>query len=145
MRARELGIDLGVELALVVPLLHGLTAARALPSRYPRLPDEIWQAIARHTIGAVDMSPLDMVLFVADGIEPGRPDQGGVRVVRGLYAEGAPLDDLYWASFYHGISYVIEGERYLYPGTLDIYNQLALARKGQRKPGSEHGNTCDRA
>ena len=68
--ARELGVDLGVDLELVHSLLHGIIASRVLPARYPELPSEVWHAISVHTSAAPDMSPLDEVLFVADGIEP---------------------------------------------------------------------------
>lgn len=128
-RARALGISLGgVDLGLVQPLLHSLTAAAALPARYPDLPASVWQAISRHTVAAVDMSDLDMVLFVADGIEPIRRDVPAIRRVRSLVERRAPLDEVFWASFSSGVAYVIQTERYLYPGTLDIYNELVLRR-----------------
>lgn len=130
--AQELGIDLGVSLELVQPLLHGMTAAVHLPQRYPELPESIWQAIDRHTIGHADMTPLDMVVFVADGIEPRRRDVPAIREVRDMVEARAPLADVYWTSFYHGVSYVIDTQRYLYPGTLDIYNTLALRRGAQK-------------
>jgi predicted HD superfamily hydrolase involved in NAD metabolism len=126
-RARELGIDLGVELGLVEPLLHGLIAARELPERFGELPPAVFQAIARHTIGAADMSDLDMVVFVADGIEPGRPDVASVNSVRDQVGK-VPLADLYFHAYAMGAAYVLETERYLYPGTLDIYNRLVLGR-----------------
>ncbi len=126
-RARELGIDLGVDLELVHPLLHGMIAARTLPSRYPELPPEVWRAIEVHTTAAAPMGPLDQVLFVADGIEPLRPDTPGILRTRSLVGE-ASLDDLFWASFVGGIVYVLEGGRYLYPGTVDVYNSLAAER-----------------
>ena len=126
--AVSLGIDLGVDPTLVQPLFHGMTAARHLPERYPELPQKVWQAIDRHTIGHASMSPLDMILFVADGIEPIRRDVAAIHEVRSMVDERAALKDVYWTSFYHGVSYVIETERYLYPGTLDIYNELALER-----------------
>lgn len=126
-RARELGIDLGVELELVHPLLHGMIAARTLPTRYPELPPEVWRAIEVHTTAAAPMGPLDQVLFVADGIEPLRPDTPGILRTRSLVGE-ASLDDLFWASFVGGIVYVLEGGRYLYPGTVDVYNALAAER-----------------
>ena len=130
--ARELGISLGVDDALVQPLLHGITAARSLPARYPELPASVWQAIERHTIGAADMTPLDMVVFVADGIEPIRKDVPAIHHVRELVEEGAPLEEVYWSSFSSGVAYVIQTERYLYPGTLDIYNELVLARSRRK-------------
>lgn len=126
-RARELGIDLGVDLELVHPLLHGMIAARTLPERYPELPPEVWRAIEVHTTAAAPMGPLDQVLFVADGIEPLRPDTPGILRSRSLVGE-ASLDDLFWASFVGGIVYVLEGGRYLYPGTVDVYNSLAADR-----------------
>lgn len=126
-RARELGIDLGVDLELVKPLLHGIIAARTLPARFPELPGEVWHAIAVHTTAAAHMVPLDEVLFVADGIEPLRPASPGIERVRSLVGE-ASLDDLFWESFVGGIVYVLEGGRYLYPGTIDVYNALASAR-----------------
>lgn len=127
-RARELGVDLGVDAKLVCPLLHGMTAARALRDRYPELPDTVWQAIDRHTIGAADMTPLDMVVFVADGAEPIRKDVPAIRHVREMIEAHEPLTEVFWSSFSLGVAYVIQTERYLYPGTLDIYNELVLRR-----------------
>lgn len=125
--AHAMGIDLGVDMSLVIPLLHGLTAARRLRSSYPELPEPVFAAIERHTMAAVEMAPLDQVLFVADGIEPLRGDAKGIREVRELVGV-ASLGELFWRSFVGGIVYVLETNRYLYPGTLEIYNALALRR-----------------
>ena len=126
-RAREEGLDLGVDLELVEPLLHGILAARELPERYPMLAAPVFQAIARHTTAAEDMSPLDEVVFVADGIEPLRRESAGIARTRSLVGR-ASLDDVFWESFTGGIVYVIEGARYLYPGTIDVYNAIAARR-----------------
>jgi predicted HD superfamily hydrolase involved in NAD metabolism len=126
-RASALGIDMGCPLELVVPLLHGPLAARELPSLYPSLPHEVFQAIDRHTLGDAHMSPLDEVLFVADGIEPLRPGSPGIERVRSLVGE-ASLHDLFWESFVGGIVYVLDTRRYLYEGTIRIYNALTLER-----------------
>ena len=132
-RARELGLDLGVDLELVEPLLHGMIAARELPERYPELPAEVWQAIDRHTLGNAHMSPLDMVVFVADGIEPRRRAVPPIERQRAMLAERQPLEDLYLTSLSDGISYVINTRRYLFPGTLAIYDDIVLARAGAGK------------
>ena len=129
-RARALGMDLGVDLHLVSNLLHGMLTARELPERFPELPVSVWQAIDRHTTAAADMSPLDMVVFVADGIEPLRKSTPGIEHSRSLVGK-ASLDDLFWESFLGGVISVLQPQRYLYPGTLDIYNQLALRRSGK--------------
>lgn len=127
-RARALGIDMGVDLHLVEPLLHGIVASRELPALFPELPDEVWRAIEVHTTAAVKMTPLDQALFVADGIEPLRPASLGIEAVRALVGR-ASLEEVFWASFVGGITYVLEGGRYLYPGTIDTYNSLAAARQ----------------
>ena len=126
-RASSYGIDMGVDLGLVEPLLHGIVAARELPRLFPELPREVWRAIEVHTTAAATMSDLDMVLFVADGIEPLRPASPGIEETR-LLVGVAPLADVFWNSFVGGIVYVLEGGRYLYPGTIAVYNQLAAAR-----------------
>lgn len=130
-RARHFGIDLGVPLEKVEPLLHGMVAARELPDRYPHIPQEVWHAIDCHTTAAEDMSPLDMVLFVADGIEPTRRSSPGIEQTRSLVGK-ASLEDLFWCAFVGGIVYVLEGGRYLVPRTIDIYNTLAEDRAARR-------------
>lgn len=126
MRAIRYGIDVSGSLSMVAPLLHGPVAARELPELFPELHAAVFQAIERHTVAARDMTPLDMVVFVADTIEPGR---------RGDYADNLramvgteTLLDLFFACFAQGLVYVIEGSRYLYPTALDIYNHYVLQR-----------------
>jgi len=75
------------------------------------------------------MTDLDMVVFVADGIEPRRRAEPATVHVRKLVEQGAPLKEVFWSSFSSGVAYVIQTERYLFPGTLDIYNELVLARR----------------
>ena len=130
-QALELKLPLLVEPAKVLPLLHGMTAARSLPATYPELPPVVLQAIDRHTTAAVDMTDLDMVVFVADGIEPLRRDTPGIHETRSLVGR-VSLEELFWNAFVGGIVYVLEGGRYLYPGTLEIYNTLAQKRASRR-------------
>ncbi|OFK24303.1 bis(5'-nucleosyl)-tetraphosphatase (symmetrical) YqeK [Olsenella sp. HMSC062G07] len=127
--ARKFDVDLGVDLALVLPLLHGLTAARRLATLYPELPREVFRAIELHTLGSADMTPLDMVVFVADAIEPTRRASADIEEVRTMVAAGAPLDAVFERMFVAGIAYVLKTRRYLYTGTIDTYNQLVLARR----------------
>lgn len=131
-RASALGIDMGVDLSLVQPLLHGMVAARELPERYPELSGDVFQAIDRHTTAAADMTPLDMVVFVADGIEPLRKGTPGIEESRSLVGK-ATLEELFWDSFVGGIIYVLRTNRYLYSGTLDIYNEISQEMNRQRE------------
>lgn len=135
-RAKKLDLDLGgASYEDVKPLLHGIVAAKELPELYPELPPEVFRAIEVHTTAAKEMTPLDEVIFVADGIEPLRPSSPGIEETRSLVGH-ALLDDVFWNSFVGGIVYVLEGGRYLHVGTIEIYNSLAAQRFGRH--GSAH-------
>lgn len=123
--AQRLGLDFGVDLSLVKPLLHGSIAARVLADIFPELDASILQAIDRHTLGNARMSDLDMIIFVADGIEPLRKKNSVLDAQRALVGK-VSLEELYWQSFSDGVAYVIDTRRYLYPGTLNIYNEHVL-------------------
>ncbi|MBE6469491.1 MAG: HD domain-containing protein [Coriobacteriaceae bacterium] len=112
---------------LAVGTLHGLVASVELPERFPGLPAPVFQAVARHTVAAEDMTDLDMVVFVADAIEPGRRGDH-VGPLRALVGE-AGLSEVFFQCFAQGLIYVMETGRYLYPTALTIYNRYALARK----------------
>ena len=125
-RAAQYRIPVAGSPAAAVGLLHGPVAAFELPQLFPDLPPEVWQAVARHTIGAIDMTPLDMVVFIADAIEPHR---------HGAYADelraqvgAVSLTELFFQCFAQGLAYVISGGRYLYPTAVDIYNAYAARR-----------------
>ena len=127
-RANRMKVDLGVDNSCVPQLLHGIIAAKELQERYPKLPKEVFPAIERHTTGAADMSDIDMIVFIADGIEPLRPASAGVERIRSRVGK-VSLAELYYESFVGGLVYVLEGGRYLYPGALDTYNELARIRR----------------
>ena len=69
-RADELGMELDAELSAMPRVLHGLTAAVALGRAFPELPPKVLAAVERHTLGAVDMSDLDMIVYIADALAP---------------------------------------------------------------------------
>lgn len=113
-----------------VPLLHGPVAAVELPHMFPELPDEVWQAVAKHTVAASDMTPLDMVVFVADAIEPMR--QGDYADELRALVGTVSLTELFFKCFSQGLSYVILSGRYLYPAALSIYNSYAVAHESKK-------------
>lgn len=104
----------------LAPLLHSWTAAASLPLTFPELPPEVFRAVGRHTVGAVDMTGLDMVLFVADMVEPTRAGDH-VAALRALVG-GTPLEGVYAACLRQSILYVLETGRYLHPGAIEAWN-----------------------
>lgn len=54
-------------------LLHGPAAARLLGTEYGIIDNDVLEAVRNHTFGNAGISDLAMLVFIADKIEPGRP------------------------------------------------------------------------
>lgn len=108
----------------IAGLLHGPLAAKTLPAIYSWLSDEILSAIQKHTAGDHQMSKLDKILYVADLIEPLRPNYTSVEETRNVYLRGGSLDELYETAFCSVMMYVISSRSYLYPNSIDLYNEM---------------------
>ena len=108
-------------------VLHSWTAAATLHDEFPELSDAVLQAISRHTCGAVGMSDLDMVVFVADIIEPGRdfPDIEGLRAAVGEVC----LEELFYRTYKANFMYLLSADMVVAPPSLDVYNSLVVERK----------------
>lgn len=125
-RAYSFNIDVDPMVITDMPwLLHGPTAAAALAQEYPQFGAEVFQAIARHTSGAADMSPLDCIIYIADIIEPNRSfgDMAGIERLRGLVGK-LPLGELYFEAFKYTLLFLISTDRVLYPATIETWNML---------------------
>ena len=110
-------------------VLHGETAARALARDFPEIPGDVLQAINRHTTAAEDMAPLDMVLYIADAIEPGR-QFGRIDELRAAVGEGT-LEELYFQTYEYWVFLLFERGKPLHPDTIRIWN--AYTTKHPRK------------
>ena len=108
-------------------VLHSWTAAATLRDEFPELSDAVLQAIGRHTCGAVGMSDLDMVGFVADIIEPGRdfPDIEGLRAAVGEVC----LEELFYRTYKANFMYLLSADMVVASPSLDVYNSLVVERK----------------
>jgi predicted HD superfamily hydrolase involved in NAD metabolism len=69
-RARDMTID-AFEVANPI-VLHARLGAELAREMFGIDDPEILSAIAKHTVGAAQMSSLDCVVYLADGLEPGR-------------------------------------------------------------------------
>lgn len=119
-RADELGMELDAELRAIPRVLHGMTAAVALGRDFPCLSPEVLQAIDRHTLAAPDMTDLDMVLYIADALEPGRK---GKRVVQLRKAIGTlTLRELFVEVYAYWVELILERRHPMYSKTVDIWN-----------------------
>lgn len=129
-RVAELGIEVDPFLLDRMPrLLHGPTAAAALARRFPDLPADVVSAIERHTAGAADMGDLDMIVYIADVIEPHR-DFPGVDDLRALPGAES-LEDLFVDVAAHVFGNLIERRRFIHPQTLEVWNHCIARKKGR--------------
>jgi HD superfamily phosphohydrolase YqeK len=101
-------------------LLHARTGARSAAEALPGLSADVVAAIARHTLGDVGMTPLDMVVYLADMIESHR-DYPGVEELRG--AVGAvSLPELFALGYQQTIRYLVGVRGEIHPRTVDVWN-----------------------
>lgn len=85
--------------------LHGPVGAIIAREDFGIDDPRVWQAIAVHTTGAVEMGPLDKIIYIADKIEEGR-NYAGVERLRELAFQD--LDVGLLACLEHNIKYSLE-------------------------------------
>jgi len=127
-RAQQFGVEIGEDPLKLLSLLHAQTGACAVAEEYPGLPQEITQAIARHTSAATNMTPLDMLVYVADLIEPLRTASSIDRLRR--LAGNIPLEELFILCYRNTMEHLILRKRYLHPNTAEIWNTYAAINPG---------------
>jgi predicted HD superfamily hydrolase involved in NAD metabolism len=107
-------------------LVHGPVAARILSRDLCLSDEEVLAAVAWHTTARAGMSPLEMALFVADKIEPGKlakdPALMQVKTLGDADLSAAVLRylDLY-------MEQALQRRMLLHPRTLEARNQLLSA------------------
>jgi predicted HD superfamily hydrolase involved in NAD metabolism len=116
------------EVELVQPkLLHARTGAEGAKHAFPDLPPEVYSAIERHTIGAVEMSDLDKVVYLADMIEPAR-DWPGVDELRRCVGE-VSLDQMFFLGYRMSLESLLRRRKRLHPDTVAVWNSLVTKNR----------------
>ena len=112
-------------------LLHGRAAAVMLKEHFKVYDPEILEAVANHTSGIIGMCDLTKCLFLADKIEPGRP-QSTEEYRENLLS--MPLDDMLYSVLEENYEYLTKKGYEIYPGTRemnDYYKKLVNAGGAQ--------------
>jgi predicted HD superfamily hydrolase involved in NAD metabolism len=100
-------------------VLHAPLSAELARADFGVTDPEVLSAIAKHTLGAGEMSVLDCVLYLADGLEPGRD-----------YPERAPLAEMAGRDLPGAMRATIESSlRYLSSKHLPLAPQTAAAMR----------------
>ncbi|WP_427859774.1 bis(5'-nucleosyl)-tetraphosphatase (symmetrical) YqeK [Liquorilactobacillus sicerae] len=104
---------------------HGVVGAEIIRDELRITDEEILNAVRRHTVGAVEMTTLDKLIYVADFVEPSR-DFPDVEFARSLaYAD---LDQAVRFETKHTLQYLLNANQTVYPRAIDTYNQWVVKK-----------------
>ncbi len=121
-RVEDFGLSIDAETVQSMPwVLHGSTAAAVLGKEFPFLGEEVLQAIDRHTVGSPDMQPLDMIVFVADKIEPTHdvPEYKRLYKQMGIMS----LEEMFCAVLKEGMAHLVKANRPISRDTVLVWNR----------------------
>ncbi len=120
-RITDYSLDIDAHMVAGMPyVLHGPTAAAVLQDQFPELRSAVFSAIEKHTLGAPHMSALDMVIMIADKLEPGHE----VPVYRSLYDQIGvlSLEDLFFQVLKEGLVYVLDSAKPISNESVEVWN-----------------------
>lgn len=116
---REYHIKLTESEIKMPALIHARLGAYLARHEYNITDLEILDAITYHTTGRPDMSLLERIVYIADYIEPGRPDIPGLQQVRAVVFSN--IDKAVALSAESTISYLYKAGRAIDPMTIRTY------------------------
>ncbi|MDR1775144.1 MAG: bis(5'-nucleosyl)-tetraphosphatase (symmetrical) YqeK [Actinomycetes bacterium] len=134
-RARARGMDITDEVLASPAILHAHTGADDVARTFPEIPDDVIDAIRRHTVGVADMRDLDKIIYVADMIEPTRtnPAIDNLREMVGT----VDLDALFVQAYQRSMMHLVLKQKVMHPETTAVWNALMLRLN---PPGRENPN-----
>ena len=104
-----------------VELWHGPVAADIMEKQFHVTDMEVLQAIRHHTTGRAKMTKVEMVVYLADYIEPGRSFPG-LEEVRN--ASEKNLEYACWLTAKKTLQYLIGRNSIIHPDSIHAYNDL---------------------
>lgn len=107
-------------------ILHAPAGAIVALKEFGVADDDVLSAICWHTVPRTDMSMLDRIVSLADIIEPNR-DFDGVECIRAEAKKD--LDEAFRLSLARVMRHVLDEGLFLHPQTLQVYNELTLAKQ----------------
>ncbi|MEB3285216.1 MAG: bis(5'-nucleosyl)-tetraphosphatase (symmetrical) YqeK [Candidatus Sericytochromatia bacterium] len=130
--AQMLGLEWGyLEQMAPMPCLHGPVGAALAGDCFDlRGEPDVLSAIARHTVGAEAMTPLEQIVFLADAMEPGRGEAPYLRELR-----AAAEKSLAYAcrrAYDHTFEYLLKTEQPIHPDAVKGRNWLLYQERSQR-------------
>ncbi len=104
---------------------HGVVGAEFIKTELGIEDEEILNAVRRHTVGDIEMTTLDQIVYVADYIEEGR-DFPGVKEARLIAAENLKAAVSFETK--HTLQFLMENNKVIYPAAILTYNQWVAGK-----------------
>ncbi len=126
-RAEGLPID---EVDIAAPhLLHADVSAIIARDEFGITDTEILHAIADHTLGRPEMSPMSCIIFLADTLEVGRGDTEELQSLRQLSYQN--LHRAVWHTCDYSLQYLLSTRSLIHPRTIRTRNWAMTASYAQ--------------
>lgn len=106
---------------------HAIAGAYFVKSIFEIDDIEIINAVRFHTIGSVNMSTFDKIIFLADKIEPSARDEKYSKKIFKILKENKGvigLDIALYKCFCETIKSLVKRKFYICPSTIEVYNML---------------------
>lgn len=115
-------------------LLHAEAGAIVARDRFGVFDPDILQAIRDHTLGSPGMSPLSCVVYLADGLEPGRGNSSELEELRHLSRQD--LDQAVWRLADYSLRHLLDSRHLIHPRTVLTRNWFL--QKGFKRSPRKH-------
>lgn len=104
--------------------LHAPVSAYIAKNNFWVEDNEILSAIRWHTLGKIDMTDFEKIIFLADKIEPKTRDKDYLEEVRDYLKEENGLNKAMLKCYKETIKSLVKRDLKICPVTIDIYNNL---------------------
>lgn len=104
--------------------LHAPVSAFIAKNNFGVEDNEILSAIRWHTLGKIDMTDFEKIIFLADKIEPKTRDKDYLEEVRNHLKEENGLNKAMLKCYKETIKSLVKRDLKICPVTIDIYNNL---------------------
>lgn len=125
--AREEGLILDEILSANPHLLHADVSAIVARDTFGVKDPQVLNAIACHTLGRPDMSPLSCIVFLADSIEPGRGNTASLQSLRQISQEN--FDRAVYLTCDRTLKKLIDSPRLIHPRLIATRNKFLVKCK----------------
>lgn len=106
-------------------LLHAEAGAIVARDEFGIRDEEVLQAIRDHTLGRPGMSPLSCVVYLADGLEPGRGSAPELEALRQM--SWRDLEEAIWRASDYSLRHLLNAHHLIHPQTVLTRNWFMQA------------------